>query len=255
MSSGSDLPHGFRCLRLEEATSTNDVACSLAERGEAAGLFVVAGRQTAGRGRLGRTWQSPPGNLYASLILRPDRHSLAEASTLSLVAALALAEAVELLSAGAVSPRMKWPNDILIAGAKTAGILLEGSADAAGRCVWLVIGIGVNVRWSPPEEAVPYPVTRLAAQPGLGDIEPMLLLHALTGPLRRRLAAWEEGGFAALRAAWLARAHRLGTVVEFKAGSGIVQGRFVDVDGTGAIHLERASGGIERFTAGEIVLG
>lgn len=255
MNGRVDLGHGFRRLGLAEAPSTNDVARDLAQAGEAAGLFVVAGRQTAGRGRLGRAWQSPPGNLYASLILRPEGRSLAEASTLSLVTALALAEAVEALSAGRVAPQVKWPNDALIAGAKTAGILLEGAADPAGRCQWLVVGIGVNVLWSPPAAEVPYPVTHLAAQPGLADLTPAALLAALARPLRQRLTAWEEGGFAAVREAWLARAWRLGAEIELKLGQSAVRGRFVGVDEAGAIRLEPAPGAIRRFAAGEIVFG
>jgi BirA family biotin operon repressor/biotin-[acetyl-CoA-carboxylase] ligase len=255
VSRGEPLAHGFRLLRLDEIASTNDLARRFAEEGEAAGLFVVAGRQTAGRGRLGRTWQSPPGNLYASLLLRPGGRTLAEASTLSLVTALALAETFEALSGGAVQPRVKWPNDVLIEGAKTAGILLEGAANAAGRCAWLVIGIGVNVAWAPPAAGMLYPVTYLTAHPGLAHLTAPGLLKGLVGPLHHRLDRWGEGGFAALREAWLARAHRLGETVELRLGGGAVRGRFLDVDADGALRLERSPGTVERFTAGEIVFG
>jgi BirA family biotin operon repressor/biotin-[acetyl-CoA-carboxylase] ligase len=254
VSVGSPLPHGFRRLHLDEVTSTSDVARDLAEQGEEAGLFVTADLQTAGRGRMGRLWQSPPGNLYASLILRPQV-PLAQASSLSLVVALALAEAVADLSGGLVEPRVKWPNDVLVGGAKAAGILLEGTADGRGGCVWLVAGIGVNVRWSPPAGELPYPTTHLAAQNGLAALTATALLEELAGPLRRRLMAWEAGGFALLRDAWLARAHRLGEIIELKVGEGIVRGRFVDIDTTGALRLEPRPGAIERFTAGEIAFG
>jgi BirA family biotin operon repressor/biotin-[acetyl-CoA-carboxylase] ligase len=245
------LPHGFRCLQLGSVPSTNDVARGLADTGEAAGLFVLADEQTAGRGRHGRAWQSPPGNLYASLILRPGR-ATAEAASLSLVVALALAEAVEVLSAGRVGPRLKWPNDVQVDGAKIAGILLEAAAGGGGRPLWLVVGIGVNVLWS-PGPAVPYPTTDLAAQ-GLAGIGPRDLLAALTAPLRRHLDRWEAEGFAPLRAPWLARAAGLGAAAQLRLGDEVVRGRLVDVDETGALRLEDSSGAVHRFTAGEVLL-
>jgi BirA family biotin operon repressor/biotin-[acetyl-CoA-carboxylase] ligase len=248
---GVELPHGFRCLRLASVASTNDVARGLADQGEAAGLFVQAERQTAGRGRQGRVWQSPPGNLYASLILRP-RRPLAEAASFSLVMALALAETVEELAQGALVPMVKWPNDVLVGGAKLAGILLEGASDGHGGCSWLIAGMGVNVAWS-PGDAVPYPTTDLAAC-GLGGLAPIELLGALTGPLRRRLDAWESGGFAALRRSWLARAAGLGGTVSLRLGAETVRGRLVDIDEGGAICLEQRPGEIARFAAGEVVL-
>jgi BirA family biotin operon repressor/biotin-[acetyl-CoA-carboxylase] ligase len=247
----ADLPHGFRCLHLGAVPSTNDVARGHAERGEAAGLFVVADAQTAGRGRQGRTWQSPPGNLYASLILRPQR-PMAEAASLSLVVALALAEAVEALSAGRAAPRLKWPNDVQVEGGKIAGILLEAAAGERGHPLWLVVGIGVNVLWS-PGAAVPYPTTHLAAC-GLDGIDARSLLVALTAPLRRALDRWAADGFAPLRAPWLARAAGLGAAAEVRLGDEIVQGRLVDVDATGALRLEDSSGAERRFTAGEMLL-
>jgi biotin-[acetyl-CoA-carboxylase] ligase BirA-like protein len=141
---GPEFGHGFRLLDLATVGSTNDVARNLAEAGEPAGLFVRAERQTAGRGRHGRSWQSPPGNLYASLLLRPTRPP-AEVASLSLVAALALAEAIERVSNGRIAPRLKWPNDLQVKAAKLAGILLEMSADGRGGCAWLIMGIGVNL--------------------------------------------------------------------------------------------------------------
>jgi BirA family biotin operon repressor/biotin-[acetyl-CoA-carboxylase] ligase len=222
----------------------------LADQGEAEGLFVVAGRQTAGRGRHGRSWLSPSGNLYASLLLRP-RRSLAEAASLSLVAALALAETIEALAAGRVRPRVKWPNDVQIAGAKIAGILLEAAADGRGGCDWVVAGIGVNLAWA-PEGEVRYPTTHLAAC-GIPVPPPREFLTALAGPLRRRLDLWGTGGFAPLRPAWLARAVGIGDSAELKLGAEAIRGRLVDVDDEGAVLIERV-GRIERHTAGELLL-
>lgn len=247
---GEPLAHGFRRLAFAEVASTNDVARELADQGEAEGLFVVAGRQTAGRGRHGRSWLSPAGNLYASLILRP-RRPLAEAASLSLVAALALAETIESLAADGVRPRVKWPNDVQIEGAKIAGILLEAAADGRGGCDWVVIGIGVNLAWA-PEGEVRYPTTHLAAC-GILVPAPSEFLKALADPLRRRLDVWEAGGFAPSRPAWLARAVGIGAPAELKLGTGAVRGRLVDVDDEGAVLIEHA-GRIERHTAGELLL-
>ncbi|MFL5336405.1 MAG: biotin--[acetyl-CoA-carboxylase] ligase, partial [Geminicoccaceae bacterium] len=110
---GTEIGHGFRLVEYASVGSTNDVARDLAESGEPEGLFVRADRQTSGRGRLGRSWKSPSGNLHASLILRPSRPA-SEVATLSLVVALALAEAVERLSLGRIKPQLKWPNDVQV---------------------------------------------------------------------------------------------------------------------------------------------
>lgn len=248
---GADFGYGFRLLDLATVGSTNDVARSLAEAGEPADLFVRAERQTAGRGRHGRTWQSPPGNLYASLLLRPSRPP-AEVASLSLVVALALAEAIERVSNGRISPRLKWPNDLQIKDAKLAGILLEMAADGRGGCAWLIVGIGVNVGWAPLSD-LPYPATCLA---GLGSsATPRRLLAALSATLRPRLDRWEQEGFAGLRDAWLERAAGRGAPAALRIGDRAIRGKLVDVDLAGALRLEQADGTLATFSAGEVVLG
>ena len=248
---GSEFGYGFRLLDLATVSSTNDVARSLAEAGEPSGLFVRAERQTAGRGRHGRSWQSPTGNLYASLLIRPTRPP-AEIASLSLVAALALAEAIERVSNGRIAPRLKWPNDLQVDGAKLAGILLEMAADGQGGCAWLIMGIGVNVGWAPLAD-LPYAATCLTA---LGSsATPRRLLAALAATMRPRLDDWEQAGFAALREDWLARAAGRGSPAALRLGDRAVHGKLVDVDLAGALRLEQADGTIATYTAGEIVLG
>lgn len=246
---GTALGHGFRLLELGAVGSTNDIARDLADQGEPEGLFVQAAEQTAGRGRHGRIWQSPPGNLHTSLLLRPTR-PMAEVATLSLVAALALAEAVAELSGSAVQPQLKWPNDVQIEGAKVAGILLEAASDARGACSWLIIGMGVNVAASPGAK-VAYATTNLVAA-GLPGLKPATLLAALAAALRPRLDQWSAQGFAGPRPAWLARAAGLGAHVEVRLGEHVVGGRMLDVDEMGALRLEDVLGKVERFTAGEV---
>ena len=200
---GTEFGHGFRLLDLATVGSTNDVVRGLAEAGEPAGLFVRAERQTAGRGRHGRSWQSPPGNLYASLLLRPTRPP-AEVASLSLVAALALAEAIERVSGGRIAPRLKWPNDLQIDGAKLAGILLEMAADGQGGCAWLIMGIGVNVGWAPAGRSA---LSRdLPDRPGLQRHAAAVAGGAVPQPCGRGSTIGIATASRRLREDWLARA-------------------------------------------------
>ena len=162
------LPEGYRLLRYDTIGSTNDAAKALARAGAAEGTLVWAGEQTAGRGRRGRGWVSPPGNLYLSLIMRPAV-APARAAQLGFVAALALAEGVGALCGPALEIRCKWPNDILVAGRKLAGILLESEITDGDAIDFVVIGTGTNLASQP--SGVEYPATSLAEQgfPGVAS--------------------------------------------------------------------------------------
>lgn len=225
------LPAFYRLQVFEELASTNDEAKRLAAAGAPEGALIVARRQTAGRGRSGRVWESPPGNLYFSLLLRPGRPP-AESAQLSFVTALALSDALPAPTA------LKWPNDILARGRKLCGILLEGSADA------LVVGCGVNVESAPPG------ATCLRAEGA--DAAPETVLAAFCEaflPWRRR---WAEEGFAPIREAWLARAHGLGAAVTARLGRETLHGVFADLDGDGALVLDLGAGNRRRIAAGEV---
>lgn len=241
----------FRVERRDKVASTNDLARAAAERGEPEGLLVLAREQTAGRGRQGRSWSSPPGNFYGSLLLRPCR-PLAEVATLSLVAGLAVAEAVERLAGARLRASVKWPNDVLVGRAKLAGILPEAIVSGDGRCTGLVLGIGVNLAHHP--EGLGRPTTSLAAL-GLPPPCPEEFLAAFEPCFAERYARWQEGGFAVLRAAWLARAVGLGERVRLEASGQIHEGRLLEVGEDGSILLETEPGARRRFTAGELVLG
>jgi BirA family transcriptional regulator, biotin operon repressor / biotin---[acetyl-CoA-carboxylase] ligase len=226
--------------------STNDVVRERALAGAAEGLVVRAEEQLAGRGRHGRVWASPPGNLYASLLLRPHR-PLAEAATLSLVIGLSLADAIAgAAPSGAVQPRLKWPNDVLLGGAKLAGILLENVGSDPASPV-LVVGFGVNVAHCP--EGLPYPATTLRSA-GL-DLSPADLLDRFLRAFAADYALWGDRGFAALRQRWLARAERLGSEAGVMVGERAISGRFVDVDPAGRLVLDSPSGR-ETLNAGEL---
>ncbi len=235
---------GFTIETLPAVGSTNDVVRERAMAGAPEGLVIRAMEQLAGRGRHGRTWASPPGNLYASLLLRP-RRPLAEAASLSLVVGLALADAIA--AACPLAPLLKWPNDVLVADAKLAGILLENVGSDPAAPV-LVAGIGVNVANCP--EGLPYRATTLRAH-GL-DLAPADLLDRLLAALVPAYALWTDHGFTALRERWLARALRLGETATVRIGERMVEGRFVDVDPAGHLVLDTGAGR-QRLNAGEVI--
>ncbi len=232
------LPEGVRHLPVARIDSTNAEARRLAEKGERGPLWIVAAEQTAGRGRLGRAWVSPPGNLYATLLITVGAPPHV-AAQLSFVAALAvhdLAKALRPETAIAI----KWPNDVMLEGAKFCGILLEilGTDPTV-----LALGCGINLAHAP--EGLPYPVTQLGAQ-----FAPQAVLEILAAKLALRLAQWRDGeGFAFIRDAWLRRASGLGGDILTEDGT---QGKFQGITDDGALVLERKDGSRRLIRAGEV---
>jgi BirA family biotin operon repressor/biotin-[acetyl-CoA-carboxylase] ligase len=241
------LPGGYRALVLDEIDSTNEEAKRRAEAGEAGGLWILARRQTAGRGRRGRSWEAALGNLMATLLLRPDV-TAARSAELSFVASLAVAETFEAL--GAPRCALKWPNDVLIGEAKAAGILLEASGAAHGRPDWLAIGFGLNLAWAPA--GTPYPATALARHIAAPPPDPESALPVLARGWARHYDTWAREGFAPIRAAWLAGARGLGEPLVARLGTREVSGVFRDLDESGALVLETASGR-RVISAGEVL--
>src|SRR5260370_38384203 len=199
---GPLLPDGYRLKRCEVVGSSNDEAKALARVGAPEGALVGAGTQTAGRGRRGRAWASPPGNLYLSLILRPDG-AAAQAAQLGFVAALGLGDALAALAGPGLDLRYKWPNDIVADGRKLAGILLESETSASGSVDFVVLGIGVNLIAAP--SGTEFPATSLAEE-GIAGVSPAALLEAFTRHFDAWARRWRAAGFAPVREAWLARA-------------------------------------------------
>lgn len=230
--------------------STNKLAAELARGGAAEGTTVVAEQQTAGRGRLGRTWVSPASvNLYASVVLKPRIPPL-EVPRLTLVAGLAVAEAIR--DCGSFDPRIKWPNDVLLDGRKVAGILTELEAEA-DRVRFVIVGIGVNLNAGkadfPPE------LRTKATSLALASGEPVDRA-AFTGRLLTRLdaayAVFLDGGFAALRHRYEALHGLVGLAVTID-GTPPLAGTVRGVDDEGALLVESA-GGIVRVVSGEVTL-
>lgn len=225
---------------LEETDSTNAEALRRAATlpGPA---WILARHQTAGRGRRGRAWSSPPGNFAATLLLAPQA-SAATAALASFAAALALADTLSAyVPAGRIA--LKWPNDVLLDGSKVSGILLESSGTGRG-VAHLAIGIGVNLAAAPPASALAegaLPAIALAGVAGTAP-DPESFLDRLAPALARWLALLDAQGFAPLRAAWLARAARLGQEITARTGSETLRGRFDGIDETGALLLATPAG-------------
>jgi BirA family biotin operon repressor/biotin-[acetyl-CoA-carboxylase] ligase len=241
------LPGFFQPIRLDATDSTNDEAKILARDGVAEGTLVYAREQSAGRGRQGNRWISPPGNLYLSLILRP-RCGVAQAAQLGFAAALAVGDACGGLLPGGAVLAYKWPNDVLIGGRKVAGLLLESEAMAGGDVDFLVLGIGINLVSHPAE--TPYPATSLKSE-GAGTVTAKAMLEALAPKLILWYERWSAEGFAPVRRAWLERAFRLGAEIRAKLPTAELTGRFAGLDADGALLLETA-GGERRIAAAEI---
>ena len=241
------LPEGYRVVHFNRVGSTNDEAKARARAGAVEGTLVWADEQTAGRGRRGRAWASPPGNLYLSLIIRP-RCAPAIAAQLGFVAALGLIEALAALAGPLLDLRCKWPNDLLAGGRKIAGILLESETSAGNAIDFVVIGVGVNLAAAP--DGTEYPATSLSER-GFPDISPAALLEGFVGHFDPWARRWRVEGFAPLRTAWLAWASGIGEPLRVRLERSTLDGRFIDLDSDGALVLDAADGR-RRIAAGEV---
>lgn len=235
----TDWPEGVGRHVLAQTDSTNAEALRLAPS-LSGPAWIMAHRQTAGRGRRGRAWADPAGNLAASLVMRPPGEP-ADAALRSFVAALALHDTLSEIAGPTARLALKWPNDVLLNGGKVAGILLESAGNAP---LTLVIGIGVNLIHAPAPGAVEpgaLPPVSLAEQTGQ-HFTPEAFLDRLAPAFHRREAQLVAEGFGPVRAAWLARAARLGDQITARVGNAARHGRFAGIDQTGALILETASG-------------
>lgn len=237
-----DWPEGVARHVLPEVDSTNAEAARLAPH-LTQPTWILALRQTAGRGRRGRPWQDPPGNFSATLLMRPTG-DVQDAALRSFVAALALHEALGAVLGPAGSLALKWPNDVLLNGGKVAGILLESLGGGARGVSHLAIGIGVNLAAAPDAaglDPLTAPPVSVAGETGIA-IAPEEFLTFLAAAFARwesQLATW---GFAPIRNAWIARAARIGQTITARTMTEAIEGRFETIDETGALVLVTAQG-------------
>lgn len=239
----------YRVLSFESLGSTNDEAMGRLRSGDPGGFFVVAREQSGGRGRQGRAWVSPPGNLYATLALA-NPAPLPLVPQLGFVAGVALAATLRYRLSGDVRLRIKWPNDMVFGGAKLAGILLE-SAVLPDKRLGCVIGFGVNCLSHP--RALPYRATDLIEA---GDVtaDAGMLLAAIAASMETRLAVWDQGrNFATIRDMWLAYAAGLGERIKVAAPGRTLDGTFVGLDQAGRLMVE-TDAGIATLDAGDVFL-
>lgn len=231
--------------------STNDEARRLTEGGETGPLWVRSLEQTKGRGRRGRTWLGEPGNLFTTGLFTLTCGP-AEAANLSFIAALAVAEAIDpYVNVGSVS--LKWPNDVLIAGKKTSGILLESWHGPYG--FHLAVGIGVNVRTRP--DGIDQPITCVADHLPVGQsqVSAEILFEALRHRFQAWFDIWAQVGFAPIAQAWLARASGVGQPIIVRLPHETLQGHFHGLAPTGALQVVQANGAIIAVTAGDVFFG
>lgn len=229
-------------------SSTNDVASARAAAGAAEGLVVIADEQTAGRGRLGRTWASPAGaGLYVSVLLRPP-HEVA--GLLTLVGGLAIAEGLR--ESTGLPIEIKWPNDLLAPGStrKLAGILVEATS-TSGRLEYAVFGYGINLRPALYPAEVRARATSLAEELGR-DVDAAQVLACTLGALDRRYHDLRQGNGRRLLERWQELAPRVrGTTVEWRDRQSVKSGVTAGIDDDGAL-LVRTGAGLERIVAGDV---
>lgn len=234
---------------LDEIDSTNAEARRRAEAGQAGPVWITAARQTAGRGRRGRSWETGEGNLAATLLFTTPKPP-SEAAQVSFVAALAVADLADrFVPASLVS--LKWPNDPMIAGKKASGILVESGPHADG--LWLAVGIGVNL--AKPPEVTERPATTFAAHTTAPPPKPLEALAILTEAFERWARLWDSSGFSAIADAWTARAHGLGEACVARLGDETVEGVAEGLDSDGALRLRLSNGQVRRITAGDVFFG
>ena len=242
------VKHGrFEIDHRESVASTNDEARLLADNGAPDRMAVWADMQTAGKGRRGRNWSSPIGNMYVSLLLRPQCE-LSRAAQISFVAALGLGDAISQF----VAPERitnKWPNDVLIDGKKVAGLLLESSSSRTGETSWVIVGCGANISSFP--DLADYATTCLI-DAAARSVPLDVFLPCFLDCFDKRYSSWLKSGIAETRELWLKRAHHIGREITVRLPTEEKQGIFEGLDMDGALILALPNGQRELVTAGDV---
>jgi len=243
---------GHKIIAYQQIGSTNDVALRLGRNGAEEGTLVIAESQTAGRGRHGRRWLSPPNSsILASLILRPTIHK-SKIAIINLLAALAVAKAIRIVTS--LPAMIKWPNDVTIYDKKVSGILTEVEAGKEN-IQFVVVGMGVNVNI--PQDSFPVSLkpraTSLSILLGY-EVDRVKLLQQLLLEFERRYILLRDEDFTSIILEAKGLSTLLGSSISVKSGRNIITGQAVDIDESGALLLRRGMGTIEKIMAGDVTL-
>ena len=242
-------PAGTERIVLDTTDSTNEEARRRVAGDETGPLWIMARRQTAGRGRLARPWSTVEGNLAATFLF-PHSGTPQQAALLSFAASLAVAHVLAALIPGA-EIGLKWPNDALVNGRKASGILLESFSHLPNGRIPVAIGIGLNLTHHPTADQTSWPATSVAAE-GATPPPPEAVLDLLAPALAGHVATLADQGFAPVRTGWLAQAAHLDREIEVRLPPDrTVNGRFADLDADGALVLEGPDGP-RRIAAGDV---
>lgn len=233
---------GFHIYHYKEVSSTNKEALDLIDnKGISNETIIIADKQAEGRGRTGKSWISPEGNLYASLIINQEK-DVSKLTELTFVTALAVGNTI-LSFINGLNLQYKWPNDVLIDGKKISGILLEKKSNSN----WLIIGIGINVNHAP------LPGTTCISNYG-DSVSNIDLLKKLIINFNKLRKQWLFDGFYAVRKMWLARAFKMNEQISVKLADKLYEGIFSDIDKSGKLVLQQKDGSLIYFDAGELFI-
>ena len=244
------LPSPLKLITYETVSSTNDEAKRLARNGVPEGVVVWAKEQLSGVGRRGRKWESTKGNLFFSILLRPNCSAL-KAMQLSFVVSLTIANIIEDVLPKTAIVKCKWPNDILVGNRKISGILLETQLTVSGDIDWLVVGIGLNINNFPKD--VEFPATALIQEGARKAICAETMLKLFGCHFLLTYQTWKELGFETIRKAWLSRVAWFGKNITVRLEQETLKGKFKDLDRDGALILLQ-NGKERRIAAGDVYL-
>lgn len=238
----------FKCIHFPHTGSTNDDLKELAEKGALEGTVIRADSQSMGRGRRSRPWVSPPGNLYMSLLLRPQVPSTV-LSQLSFVSALALAKAVGSFLPTTHPLRLKWPNDLLYNAKKVGGILIESQSHDSQVIDWVVVGMGLNLQSHP--QGTTYPATDLFSETHL-SLQPDHVMDTLLKTMDILYTQWLEKGFSLLREEWSKWAYGIGQEIQLVTDQKTLTGTYLGIDDQGSLKIKLEDTSIKTVRSGDV---